>query len=79
LWARFFYCQTEGWSAADAFYFCVATLTTVEFGDLVPTTETSRLFTAIYILVGVGVLLGFVNAVAQHAKDRSPLDKLFKK
>lgn len=74
-----FYHSVEGWSVTDAFYFCVSTLTTVGFGDLVPTTEGSRLFTAIYILAGVGVLLGFVNAVAQHAKDRSPLDKLFKK
>jgi len=28
-------------------------LTTVGYGDLVPTTDVARLFTAIYILVGV--------------------------
>ena len=63
----------------DSLYFSVTTLTTVGYGDLVPTNDTSKLFTLIYILAGVGILLGFVNAVATHTRDKSPLDKLFKR
>lgn len=74
-----FYHFNEGWGLLDSLYFSVTTLTTVGYGDLVPTNDMSKLFTLIYILVGVGILLGFVNAVATHTRDKSPLDKLFKR
>jgi voltage-gated potassium channel len=45
----------EGWSWISSFYFTVATLTTVGYGDLYPTTELSRLFTAIFALAGVSI------------------------
>lgn len=36
----------EKWSWVSSFYFSVCTLTTVGYGDFVPTTDVSRLFTA---------------------------------
>jgi len=77
LTGTWFYHQAEGWSILDSFYFSVTTLTTVGFGDLAPTSDISKFFTAFYILTGVGILLGFVNAVATHAKEKSPLDRFF--
>ncbi|MCU0653187.1 MAG: potassium channel family protein [Candidatus Pacebacteria bacterium] len=74
-----FYHYAEGWSFLDSFYFSVTTLTTVGYGDLFPSTDASKLFTSFYILAGVGILLGFVNAVATHARDKSPLNKLFER
>ena len=47
----------EGWSWVSSFYFTVCTLTTVGYGDLVPTTDLSRMFTAIYALAGVSLAL----------------------
>lgn len=73
----FFYHNTEGWRLLDSFYFSVTTLSTVGYGDLAPVTDAGRLFTAFYILTGVGTLLGFVKAIADHAKSRSSLDKIF--
>jgi hypothetical protein len=35
----------------------VATLTTVGYGDLHPTSDGTRIFTIIYILTGLGVLV----------------------
>ena len=74
-----FYHFAEGWNVLDSLYFSVTTLTTVGFGDLVPKTEVGKFFTVVYILTGVGILLGFVNVVGTHARDKRPLDKFFKR
>jgi voltage-gated potassium channel len=57
----------------DAFYFSVITLTTVGYGDLSPTTPISKIFTVIYILLGISILLAFINKLASKA-DRSVAD-----
>jgi voltage-gated potassium channel len=57
-----FYRAVEGWSLVDAFYFSVTTLTTVGLGDLAPSTTFGKLFTAVYIFAGLGLIAGFVNA-----------------
>lgn len=51
------YHQIEGWSWSTSFYFTVCTLTTIGYGDVVPTTDSSRLFTAFFALAGVSIAL----------------------
>lgn len=53
----------EGWSYVDSFYFCVSTLTTIGFGDLVPTTDVSKIFTSFYALFGIGVMLYVIGSI----------------
>ena len=36
----------EGWSVLDSIYFCVTTVATVGYGDVVPSRDASKLFTA---------------------------------
>src|SRR5215203_2673180 len=62
----FFYSYQEGWSLLDAFYFSVTTLTTVGLGDLAPTTPIGKLFTVGYIFSGLGLIAGFINAIAEE-------------
>ncbi len=62
-----FYAKVEDWSWLDALYFSVVTLTTVGYGDLAPKQPISKIFTMVYLFVGIGILLGFVNQVARHA------------
>ena len=44
------------WSVLDAFYFVAVTLSSVGYGDLTPDGSGLKLFTGVYILVGVAVL-----------------------
>jgi len=53
----------ENWTWIKSFYFTVCTLTTVGYGDLYPTTDGARLFTALFILTGVGVALAALSVV----------------
>jgi hypothetical protein len=56
----------EDWTWIQSFYFSVTTLTTVGFGDLHPTSDGSRLFTAFYILVGVTIVLGSIGVIGSN-------------
>lgn len=62
-----FYMVVEGWDVVEALYFSAATLTTVGYGDLYPTSDLSRLFTVGYIFLGVGFFLSAVMRVARLA------------
>jgi hypothetical protein len=55
----------EEWSFVDSFYFSTATLTTVGYGDLVPTHNLSKILTSIYTLLGVGTFLYSIGIVAE--------------
>src|SRR6267142_3277907 len=47
----------EGWSILDSFYVAAQTVTTVGYGDLTPATRNGRIFSTLFMLVGVGVVL----------------------
>lgn len=69
----------EGWSILDSLYFSVVTLATVGYGDFHPVTDLGKLFTVLYILTGVGVLVVFASRVvnvmvtqrAENARTRA--------
>jgi voltage-gated potassium channel len=70
-----FYKLVEGWSWIDSVYFTMVTLTTVGFGDLHPTKDVSKLFTVVFIMVGVGFILAFLNLIFKIAAERRAIDK----
>jgi voltage-gated potassium channel len=76
-----FYWRFEDWSIIQALYFSVVTLTTVGYGDLHPTSDGTQIFTVIYILTGLGVLVALLASVAeqyiaQKAESTSVRDRL---
>jgi len=64
-----FYSTVEGWGVVDSIYFCIMTLSTVGYGDLHPTTELSKIFTIIYLIVGAGIFIGFITKVAAQRNN----------
>lgn len=59
----FFYNWMEGWSYLDSFYFCVISLATIGYGDLTPNTPEAKIFTIIYVINGIGILLALFDRI----------------
>lgn len=64
--ATVFYRLVEQWAWIDALYFAVVTIATVGYGDLVPQTVLGKLFTIVYILMGIGLFVAFAAALTQR-------------
>lgn len=60
------YHYLEGWSYIDSLYFSVVTLTTIGYGDFSPQTDAGKIFTILYIIAGIGMILSFINTVQHH-------------
>jgi voltage-gated potassium channel Kch len=56
----------EDWSLVDSLYFSVIAVTTVGFGDLVPSTDTSKLFTVVYVLWGISIITTYLDQRLKH-------------
>jgi hypothetical protein len=77
------YALGQGWSPVDALYFAVCTLTTSSVAD--PDLELTRawlkVFTILYILTGIGILvelarrLGLAFIASRAAGGRTPRDR----
>ncbi len=65
------YHWVEGWRVLDSFYFSVITLTTVGYGDISPQTDFGKIFTTLYVLTGIGIIFGYINAFSLHREERS--------
>ncbi|KAG9447567.1 hypothetical protein H6P81_013695 [Aristolochia fimbriata] len=54
----------------DALYFSVVTLCTIGYGDIVPSTTFTKLFTCAFILVGFGFIDILLNGLLTYVLDR---------
>ncbi|MDU8926888.1 potassium channel family protein [Alisedimentitalea sp. MJ-SS2] len=65
-----FFRFVEGWSWIDAYFFTVVTLSTVGYGNLVPATALGKVFTTVFIFVGLGIFAFAIQQFAEYAVKR---------
>ncbi|MEL6309738.1 MAG: potassium channel family protein [Chloroflexota bacterium] len=67
----------------DAYYFTIITLTSIGYGDFSPTIPLTRIFTTVYVFVGIGIIAGFIGLIGttliedakqRHAAERDAQD-----
>jgi hypothetical protein len=51
------YTVMEPWSYRESLYFCFVTLSTVGFGDFLPSSSKSKIFSVFYMIFGLGVCM----------------------
>ncbi len=68
-----FYHNIEGWSWLDSYYFTIITLTTVGYGDFSPQTDLGKIFTMIYVVLGLGIISSFILLLASQTEDNLSL------
>ena len=66
----------EGWSILDSLYVAVQTVTTVGYGDRTPATQNGRIFSTVFMLASVGVVL-YALTTTVHAIVQSELVAAF--
>jgi len=65
-----FYLLEDHYSALDALYFSVVTLTTVGYGDLTPRSDGGRVFTIFYGFAGVMLISAWLGALVDQMFER---------
>ena len=67
LLGSWFYMRVEHWTLLNAVYFSITTLATVGYGDFYPHTAAGKIFTIFYIIIGIGMLSGFIVLLAERS------------
>jgi voltage-gated potassium channel len=66
----------EGWPVLESAYVATQTVTTVGYGDLTPQTQSGRIFTLVFMLVGVGTVLYGLTQIAKSVIQSGILEAL---
>jgi voltage-gated potassium channel len=64
------YAYLEGWNWVDSVYFVSSTITTVGYGEIVPTTVESKLFTTIFMWAGISVGFYLIFMIARYRESK---------
>lgn len=63
------YVLVEGWPVLDALYMALITITTIGYGETRPLSDAGRLFTIVYILLGLALATRGLQELARYVSD----------
>jgi len=70
-----YYSVAEDWGVGDCIYFAIVVLTTVGYGDLLPTTDRAKLFTCVYVILALVVaafaVSDLLDAATTYAAEKA--------
>lgn len=69
-----FYHYSEDWAWIDAVYFSFMALTTVGDANLAPTSVFGKIFTVVFSLIGIGLMLAFISRLASYRDQEKVRD-----
>ena len=72
----FFYHKVENLNWIDSLYFSIISFTTVGYGDIYPKTSAGKLFTALYVIVGIVIFGALINNLIKSRIAKRTLDNL---
>ncbi|XP_024080678.1 TWiK family of potassium channels protein 7-like isoform X2 [Cimex lectularius] len=64
-----FIVKDGNWDFLGSLFFCATTSMTVGFGDIVPVTDSGKIFTIIYALTGIPLFLTFASSLGKTFND----------
>jgi potassium channel subfamily K len=69
-WKRQEFSGIETFSVVDALYFCVVTMCTIGYGDIVPQTTFAKLFSCLFVLIGFGFIDALLSGMVTYVLDK---------
>ena len=73
----YIYQNLEGWSFLDSIYFVVVTVTTLGYGDLVPSSSVGKVFTIFFSFFGIAMAF-YMFSLISHKIFRKHLTQKIK-
>ncbi len=64
------YQNVEGWSYIDSVYFTVVTMTTIGYGDIVPTTNVGKIITIFASFFGIAMVFYMISVIGSYFFER---------
>lgn len=61
-----YFSYAEGWDTVDSFYFTAMTVTTIGYGDLVPSHEASKIVASLYAIICIPVAIFAFGIIAEE-------------
>ena len=70
--------EEVSWTLVDTLYFSIVTITTTGYGDLLPTTDGTKVFCCFYAYIGVGLIASVVGVLISQMMEAQHHGRLAK-
>ncbi|XP_047145289.1 calcium-activated potassium channel slowpoke isoform X2 [Hydra vulgaris] len=76
-WSPILYSNNQTLSYFNCTYYLLVTMSTIGYGDVLCITFLGKIFTMLFIFVGLGLFASYIPAIADYASSHSKYNKMF--